>query len=580
MKRTGPSAILLLLLLVMGIFAACGGGGEGPTPPPPDDNVLINDLDGTADIAVDSAFEYDFGQAIDAATVTSQTFFLIEAGEAEASVSKRPIDPALCDPALSIAAAVSCLTTTSCQLAPAANLNTYRCYLVCLGTGILYGNGNPFEGFMASFTTAGTPPTFTVGGQVAGLVGTGLVLQDNGGDDLAVSADGAFQFATALLNNAAYAVTVRAQPSSPAQTCTINSGSGTIPHANVTDVSVICSTDSHSVGGTISGLDGTGLILQDNGGDDLAITADGTFLFASKVASGASYAVTVKTQPTDLSQTCVVTNGNGTITNADITNVGVTCTTNTFSVGGAVSGLEGTVVLQNVWNETHQTEELSLDANGAFAFTLKVDDGGSYTVTVKTQPSTQVCVVTHGSGTVDAGDVTDVEVDCSYEAVIFSTTSASHSGNLGGIRGADAICTGDANRPDSRAYKAMVVDGTSRIACSTASCSGGPAEHVDWVFSASTTYYRPGLAVTIGTTTANGIFSFPLDNAFVADSSLIWTGLNSNWTTGNHCGSWTSGDWGSAGDYGASGSPISSVIYSATDTCHVGYGNLICVSQE
>src|SRR5215468_6977547 len=48
---------------------------------------------------------------------------------------------------------------------------------------------------------------------------------------------------------------------------------------------------SFSVGGTVSGLTGA-VVLQDNGGDDLTIPADGQFTFATKVASGSSYAVT------------------------------------------------------------------------------------------------------------------------------------------------------------------------------------------------------------------------------------------------------------------------------------------------
>src|SRR5260370_36972117 len=41
----------------------------------------------------------------------------------------------------------------------------------------------------------GTGP-FTIGGTVTGLTGTGLILQDNGGDDLTLSANGAFAFKT------------------------------------------------------------------------------------------------------------------------------------------------------------------------------------------------------------------------------------------------------------------------------------------------------------------------------------------------------------------------------------------------
>ena len=52
-----------------------------------------------------------------------------------------------------------------------------------------------------------------------------------------------------------------------------------------------------TVGGTVSGLAGSGLVLQNNGANDLSISADGTFSFTARVANGGSYAVTVKTQP-------------------------------------------------------------------------------------------------------------------------------------------------------------------------------------------------------------------------------------------------------------------------------------------
>ena len=55
-------------------------------------------------------------------------------------------------------------------------------------------------------------------------------------------------------------------------------------------------TTTYSVGGNVSGLSGT-VVLQDNGGDDLSVSANGAFTFATKLADGAAYSVTVKTQP-------------------------------------------------------------------------------------------------------------------------------------------------------------------------------------------------------------------------------------------------------------------------------------------
>ena len=89
-----------------------------------------------------------------------------------------------------------------------------------------------------------TPPaTYTIGGTVSGLAGSGLVLQQSGGDNLSVAADGSFTFATPIDDGATYSVTVSAQPGNPAQTCTVANGSGSVAGANVDNVAVTCTTD-------------------------------------------------------------------------------------------------------------------------------------------------------------------------------------------------------------------------------------------------------------------------------------------------------------------------------------------------
>ena len=94
----------------------------------------------------------------------------------------------------------------------------------------------------------------------------------------------------------------------------------------------------YTVGGTVTGLAGSGLVLRDNGGDDLAVAADGGIVFPTKIASGATYSVTVFTQPTNPAQTCAVTNGSGTMGSSDVTNVAVSCTLNRNGFTGFVSG--------------------------------------------------------------------------------------------------------------------------------------------------------------------------------------------------------------------------------------------------
>jgi hypothetical protein len=112
--------------------------------------------------------------------------------------------------------------------------------------------GSVFVGLVAALALAacggggggdvggGTSQQFTVGGTVIGLTGAGLVLQLNGGNDLAVNANGSFTFAARLQEGIGYAVIVRTQPTNPDQFCSVGKGSGQI-RADVTDVIVNCS---------------------------------------------------------------------------------------------------------------------------------------------------------------------------------------------------------------------------------------------------------------------------------------------------------------------------------------------------
>ena len=165
--------------------------------------------------------------------------------------------------------------------------------------------------------------SYTIGGTVSGLAADNeVILQNNDGDDLIVSANGFFTFTTPLDDGSAYNVTVLTQPTSPNQTCLVANGSGTVTGANVTNIVVDCSPNT--IGGTVSGLaDGNQVVLQNNGGDDLIVPDDGPFTFDTPLANGSSYNVTVLTHPTE--QNCTVTNGRGTVIGTDVTDVQVTC---------------------------------------------------------------------------------------------------------------------------------------------------------------------------------------------------------------------------------------------------------------
>lgn len=88
----------------------------------------------------------------------------------------------------------------------------------------------------------------------------------------------------------------------------------------------------------------------------------------------------------------------------------VTITLPTYTIGGTVSGLTGTVVLQN-----NAGDDESVSSNGSFTFDTSLSDGAAYTVTVLTQPSGQTCTATNGSGTVASANVTNVSVTCTND---------------------------------------------------------------------------------------------------------------------------------------------------------------------
>ena len=251
---------------------------------------------------------------------------------------------------------------------------------------------------------------YTVGGNVSGLSGSGLVLQNNSGDNLGISSNGAFTFNTALLNGDSYTVSVLSNPTTPSQTCAVSSGSGTVGTAAVANVDVSCVTETFSVGGTVSGLNGSGLVLSINGGETLAVASNGAFTFVTSLDDGSYYEVDVATVPSSPDQTCTITNSSGYLDGGNADNISVACA-NSYSLSGTLSGLEAgsTVTLQN-----NGGDDLVLAADGAFTFSSEASDASDYEVTVSDQPiaDAQYCNVIDGKGTVESADVSGMTVKC------------------------------------------------------------------------------------------------------------------------------------------------------------------------
>ncbi len=167
--------------------------------------------------------------------------------------------------------------------------------------------------------------SYAVSGTLTGLApGATVTLQNNEGDDLLLSVDGIFQFATALLDGSAYDVAVLTQPTSPSQSCAVTNGVGSVGGADIADVAVDCITQLHTIGGTLTGLVADRVVLQNNGSDDLLLVGDGDFEFATALPDGSAFEVTVLAQPDVPDLVCFVSAGSGILNAADV-NIDVQC---------------------------------------------------------------------------------------------------------------------------------------------------------------------------------------------------------------------------------------------------------------
>lgn len=97
-------------------------------------------------------------------------------------------------------------------------------------------------------------------------------------------------------------------------------------------------------------------------------------------------------------------------------------------VGGTVSGLTGTVELQN-----NGADNLSISSNGSFTFLTTVLEGAPYNVTVLSQPTNQTCTVTNGSGIVGNANVTNISVGCAINTTTLTRSVSSLALSVTGL---------------------------------------------------------------------------------------------------------------------------------------------------
>jgi hypothetical protein len=179
---------------------------------------------------------------------------------------------------------------------------------------------------------------------------------------------------------------------------------------------------TYVIGGTVSGLAGTGLVLS-NGNDRANVATNGAFRFSTELPSGSRYSIGVESHP--LGQRCSIDTADGPVGTTPV-NVTVTCNSSQFTIGGTITGLQGTSLeLQNNGSDTRAVETTSPGFPG-FSFGRALNTGDAFSVTISRQPSgpAQICEVSGGTGFVAASDVESVGIACVNALTISSTTPA------------------------------------------------------------------------------------------------------------------------------------------------------------
>ncbi|HNJ66821.1 MAG TPA: DUF1554 domain-containing protein [Turneriella sp.] len=157
-------------------------------------------------------------------------------------------------------------------------------------------------------------------------------------------------------------------------------------------------------------------------------------------------------------------------------------------------------------------------------------------------------------------------------------TQTAYDGGFGSLYVADYYCSQDSRAPDLNVpYKAMLVDGSQRIASITANVGDG---QTDWVFQPSASYTQAASGAAIGTAGANGLLTFPLSAAFSSSAEVAWTGMNNSWVaTGSDCQDWQSSMGSDVGERGATNVTGSAVLQDTTASMCNNTFKLYCVEQ-
>ncbi|MDQ6990495.1 MAG: Ig-like domain-containing protein [Mariprofundaceae bacterium] len=242
MPRSFVSFRLIALLMLGVLFTGCSAGGSStastgtttvtPAVTPTVTPTVTNKIPAAAatGVSLSSSVNLTFSTAMKTTTITTASFTLKQGGTI-------------------VAGTISHNTGNIETFIPNSNLLYNTVYTVSVSNGITDLANNALAAASWNFTTV-PAATFNVGGALVGLAANAtIVLQNNAKDNLSLTANGGFTFATKLKAGVPYAITILTQPAG--KICTVSNGNGTMSAVAMANVTVICAPAKRQAGGIV-----------------------------------------------------------------------------------------------------------------------------------------------------------------------------------------------------------------------------------------------------------------------------------------------------------------------------------------